>query len=119
MNMKKNKGITINREIKSEKYSIKYTTDQILDFLRTQKEFFKKEYRVKKIGIFGSYARGESYEGSDIDIVVELEKPDMFYLIGIKQTMEDALGSRVDVVRIRDKMNKALKQRIERDAIYV
>ncbi|MBI3599303.1 MAG: nucleotidyltransferase domain-containing protein [Nitrospinae bacterium] len=95
------------------------TTNQLIDFLRTRKDFFKKEFKVKKIGIFGSYARGNIYDDSDIDIVVELEKPDLFYMIGIKQAVEEALGKKVDVVRIRENMNKALKQRIERDAIYV
>jgi len=96
-----------------------HTTNQIIDFLRTQKDFFEKEFRVKRIGIFGSYARGDIYENSDIDIVVELEKPDLFYLIGIKQVIEEAFGSKVDIVRFRENMNKGLKQRIERDAIYV
>ncbi len=94
-------------------------TNQIIDFLQTQKEFFKREFRVKRIGIFGSCARGNITGESDIDIVVELEKPDLFYLIGIKQTIEEAFGSKVDVVRLREKMNKALKHRIERDVIYV
>lgn len=98
---------------------MKRTTSQIIDFLRSQKDFFASEYKVKKIGLFGSYARGAGNDDSDIDIVVELEKPDLYYLIGVKQTVEEALGGKVDVVRLRDKMNAALKQRIERDAIYV
>lgn len=97
----------------------KYTTNQIVDYLRTQKDFFKKEFKVKKIGIFGSYARGDVHEESDIDIVVELEKPDLFYMIGIKQAIEEVLGRKVDVVRLRERMNKALKRRIEQDVIYV
>ncbi|MHB8056625.1 MAG: nucleotidyltransferase family protein [Desulfuromonadaceae bacterium] len=98
---------------------MKHTTNQIIDFLRSQKDFFASEFKVKKIGIFGSYARGTGHDESDIDIVVELEKPDLYYLIGVKQAVEEALGSKVDVVRLRDKMNAGLKQRIERDAIYV
>ncbi len=95
------------------------TTDQIIGFLQTQKDFFKREFRVKKIGIFGSCARGNITDESDIDIVVELERPDMFYMIGIKQVIEDAVGGKVDIVRLREKMNKALKKRIEEDVIYV
>ena len=93
--------------------------EEIIDFLTTHKSEFKQNYGLIKIGLFGSYARGENFKDSDIDIVVELIKPDLFYLIGIKQAVEDALGSKVDVVRLRDKMNKSLKYRIERDAIYV
>ena len=98
---------------------MKYTTNQIIDFLRTQKDFFKREFRVKKIGIFGSCARGNIIGESDIDVVVELEKPDMFYMIGIKQTIEEAFGIKVDVVRFREKISKTLKHRIEQDVIYV
>lgn len=93
--------------------------EDIISFISAHKTEFEQKFGVQKIGLFGSYARGESYEGSDIDIVVKLIKPDLFYLIGIKQTIEAALGSKVDVVRLRDKMNNALKVRIERDAIYV
>jgi len=98
---------------------MKYTTDEILNFLRAQKDFFKKEFKVKKIGFFGSHAKDSPYEGSDIDIVVELEKPDLFYLIGIKQAIEESLGNKVDIIRLRDKMNKMLRKKIERDVIYV
>ena len=93
--------------------------EEIIDFLSAHKIEFKQDFGLVKIGLFGSYARGENFEDSDIDIVVELKKPDLFYLIGIKQTVEDALGAKVDVVRLRDKMNKSLRYRIERDAIYV
>jgi predicted nucleotidyltransferase len=98
---------------------MKYTKNQIIDYLRTQKDFFKNEYKIKKIGIFGSCARGEAHEGSDIDIVVELEKPDLFHMIGIKQTVEEALDSKVDIVRLREGMRKSLKYRIEQDVIYI
>ena len=69
--------------------------------------------------LFGSVVSGGPHRHSDIDIVVELEKPDLFYMIGIKQAIEEALGRRVDVVRLRERMNKVLKCRIEQDVIYV
>ncbi|MBI5402016.1 MAG: nucleotidyltransferase family protein [Ignavibacteriae bacterium] len=95
-----------------------YTATPILAFLRAQKDFFKKEYKVKKIGVFGSWARGDANEESDIDIVVDLENPDLFYLIGVKQAIEETFGKRVDIVRMRAKMNKTLRKRIEHDVIY-
>ena len=93
--------------------------EDIIRFISEHKTEFEQEFGVTKIGLFGSYARGEVHEESDIDIVVELEKPDLFNLIGIKQIIEEALGNKVDIVRLRDKMNKFLRQRIERDAVYV
>lgn len=98
---------------------MKYTTQQVINFLSSQKPAFEKEYHIRKIGIFGSYARGEGKDGSDIDIVVELDKPDMFYLIGIKQAIEDTLGVHVDIIRMREHMNQSLKAQIEKDVIYI
>ncbi len=77
------------------------------------------KYGIKKIGIFGSAALNSASPTSDIDVVVELEKPDMFCLIGIKQDLEALLNMPVDIVRYRKSMNKYLKQRIDADAVYV
>lgn len=93
--------------------------EDIISFISEHKAKFQQEFGVRKIGLFGSYARGDVRDESDIDIVVEIEKPDLFHLIGIKQAIEEALGNKVDIVRLRDKMNQALRSRIERDVIYV
>jgi predicted nucleotidyltransferase len=76
-------------------------------------------YGIRKIGIFGSAALDSAGPTSDVDVVVELEKPDMFCLIGIKQDLEALLNMPVDIVRYRNSMNKYLKRRIDTDAIYV
>jgi predicted nucleotidyltransferase len=93
--------------------------EDIINFISAHKAKFQQEFGVKRIGLFGSYARGDVRDESDIDIVVEIEKPDLFYLIGIKQAIEEALGSKVDIIRLREKMNQTLRSRIERDVIYV
>ena len=98
---------------------MKLDKDQIINFISAQKPELQSKYGIKRIGLFGSYARDNAKRDSDIDIVVELEKADLFILIGIKQFLEDSLGVHVDIVRLRDKMNLALRKRIERDAIYV
>jgi len=93
--------------------------DKIIDILHQFKELNREKYNISKIGLFGSAVRGEMHERSDVDIVVEMTKPDMFSLIGIKQDLEKKLNMPVDVVRYRDKMNKFLKGRIEKEAVYV
>lgn len=85
---------------------------------RFRKNNYKK-YNIIKIGIFGSVANDRMHETSDIDIVVELEKPDFLNLIGIKQALEKELHHSVDIVRYRDRMNKYLKHRIDNEAVYV
>jgi len=97
----------------------KMKREDIISFIAAHKAKFEQEFGVKRIGLFGSYARGEVRDESDIDIVVEIEKPDLVHLIGIKQVIEEALGNKVDIVRLRDTMNQALRSRIERDVIYV
>ncbi len=93
--------------------------DDITKYISEHKTEFEQEFGVKKIGLFGSYARDEAHKESDIDIVVVLDKPDLFLLIGIKQAIEEAFNKKVDVVRMRDNMNGFLRQRIERDVLYV
>ena len=95
------------------------TQKDVIDFIVAHKDELRREYGVRRIGLFGSYARDDATLKGDIDIVVDLEKPDLFDLIGIKQTLEEALGSKVDVVRLRSRMNQSLRARIDRDAIYV
>ena len=54
----------------------------------------------------------------DIDVVVELENPDLFNLIGIKQDLEERFHCAVAVVRYCEKMNSFLKRRIDQEAVY-
>jgi uncharacterized protein len=93
--------------------------DDILSFLKQYKKRNQKKYSIINIGLFGSASRTTMNEKSDIDIVVELEDPDMFNLISIKQDLEEELNRPVDIVRYREKMNIFLKARIEKEAIYV
>ncbi len=92
---------------------------EIFSILRQFKKLNQDKYKIVRIGLFGSVARGELSEMSDVDVVVELEKPDLFSLIGIKQDLEDQLRRTVDIIRYRDRMNLFLKGRIDKEAVYV
>ncbi|WP_457572389.1 nucleotidyltransferase family protein [Desulfovulcanus sp.] len=91
----------------------------VLDKLRKYKETHQEKFRFTRIGIFGSVARGTASEDSDIDIVIELKEPDLFFLGAIKTDLEVLFGRKVDIIRMRKKMNHFLRERIEKDAIYV
>jgi predicted nucleotidyltransferase len=93
--------------------------DEILLLLHRYKEKNRKKYSIINIGLFGSGSRRTMSEQSNIDIVVELEDPDMFNLISIKQDLEEELNKVVNIVRYRKKMNAFLKAKIEKEAIYV
>ncbi len=92
---------------------------EILSTLEQYKKNYQEKYRFSKIGIFGSAARGTAGAESDIDVVIEQKEPDLFLLGAIKTDLEDKLDSKVDIIRIRKGMNAFLKDRIEREAIYV
>ena len=92
---------------------------EIIQILHSFVELNRDRYEIIKIGIFGSAARDTMEELSDIDVVVEIGKPDLFYLIGIKQDLEEKFHRPVDIVRYRDKMNTFLKKRIDKEAVYV
>ena len=95
------------------------TRDEILETLNEYKQKNQSKYQIHRIGVFGSTARDQTKGNSDIDVVVELGKQDLFFLIGIKQDLEASLQSHVDIVSYRKNMNAYLKTRIDDEAVYV
>lgn len=92
---------------------------QLLMELKKFKTIHQQKYGIKVLGIFGSYSKGEEHQGSDVDVVVHLNKQDLFSIIGIKQDLEETLHLPVDVVSYRPSMDFFLKKSIDRDAVYV
>jgi len=93
--------------------------DKVLGILKKRKAEFEAAYGVTAIGIFGSLARGEARTGSDVDVVVKMTKPDLFFMVHIKEELEDDYKTKVDIVHYREKMNAFLKKRIDQEAVYV
>ena len=93
--------------------------NEILEYLKNHKDELAKKYQITKLTLFGSYAKDENYEGSDIDIAIDTKLSDYFLLYDFKESLEKAFGTRVDIVRVREKMNLSLKKRILKDGIYV
>lgn len=84
--------------------------DDLIKVIQLHKEDLRKEYGVKEIGIFGSYIRGEQNDKSDVDILIELEKPIGFVrFMKLENSISDLLGIKVDLVT-----KKALKPFIGR-----
>ena len=92
---------------------------EILEILKAFKGRYAEKYGITNLGLFGSAARDENQEGSDVDVVVRLKKQDLFNMIGIKQDLEETLHTQVDVISYREKMNPFLKNRIDRESLYV
>jgi len=92
--------------------------EKILQKLSAVKPDLEKRYGLTRIGIFGSVARNEAKQYSDIDVVVEMQ-PDLLKRVSLKDELEELFGIEVDVVRYRHGMNVFLKNRIDSEAIYV
>lgn len=86
--------------------------------MRYLKPELEQRYGITRIGVFGSVARNEAHSGSDIDIVIEMA-PDLLKRASLKVELELFFGKNVDVVRYWHGMNRFLKTRIDRDAVYV
>ena len=92
---------------------------EILSLMRRYKPMAQKKYGMTKLGIFGSVARGEQTDNSDVDVCYEGQAPSLLTLDMIQAELEQLLDCKVDLVRVRDNMNSLLRQRIIRDGIYV
>lgn len=84
--------------------------EEIKRKLEELKPSLKERFKVKNIGIFGSYVKGEEKEESDLDILVEFEEPiSLLKFVSLENYLSDSLGVKVDLV-----MKRALKPRIGR-----
>lgn len=92
---------------------------EILYLLSQYKPKAKSLYGITRIGVFGSVARGEQSDDSDVDICYEGKAPSLLTLDLIQSDLEHLFEAKVDMVRIRKNMNSLLKERIEKEAAYV
>jgi predicted nucleotidyltransferase len=93
--------------------------EDALTLLRQCKPVLEQHYGVTTLGIFGSIARDQANDDSDLDVVVKMSEPNLFTLVHVKETLEAAFHCHVDIVHYRDRMNAFLKQRIDQEAQYV
>ena len=77
------------------------TTSEILTILRNYKPIASSKYGLTKIGIFGSVARGEQKDDSDVDVCYEGKAPSLLTLDIIQSDLENLFGTHVDMVRMR------------------
>lgn len=92
------------------------------EYLKLLHEYMLKnaaKYHITRMGIFGSVARGEQTEGSDVDVYLETTKPSLFALVHIKEELQNLFGCPVDLIRMREEMDRLLKSRIEKEGISV
>ena len=94
-------------------------TEEITEFLAAHKDEMAERFGVIKIGLFGSYARGEAQEDSDIDIAIEMDAQhiaDSYF--GTLHFLEDHLQKKIDLGVVSN-LREELKERITKEIIYV
>jgi predicted nucleotidyltransferase len=95
------------------------TVEKLKAILALHKENLKKNYKVKEIGIFGSYVRHEQKKKSDLDVLVTFyETIDLFTFVELENYLSDILEVKVDLV-MKDGIKPRLKERILSEAVYV
>ena len=95
------------------------TTAEILDILRDFKAHYAEKSGIITLGLFGSAARGEHDETSDIDICIKLQEPNYFTIQDIKEDLEKIFRTKVDIISLGAIMRNFFKKSLEEDAIYI
>jgi predicted nucleotidyltransferase len=93
--------------------------NEIKEILEAQRDYLAAEYGVMIIGVFGSYVRGEQRCDSDVDILIEPERPPRISLIGLVELehyLSDVLGMKVDLA-LRKNLRKRIGERILNEVV--
>ena len=102
--------------------STQFHERQLDDFRRILKDYLPSmaaHYKVKSLGVFGSFVRGEQAEDSDFDVLVEfVEAPDIFQFMEFEQYLSDLLKHKVDLVS-RNALHGRIGERIAREVIPI
>ena len=83
------------------------------------KSQFGDKFGIIRLGIFGSVAREENNENSDIDIVVEVKKPSLTIMYELEQSLKALFGCDVDLVRYRQSLRPLFNSNIQKDVVFV
>jgi len=93
--------------------------DKIIKVLKEHERELREKYGVKSIGVFGSYVRDEQKQTSDIDILVEFEKPvDFFEFLELEEYLENLLGIKVDLV-LKKTLKPGIAKTVLKEVVYV
>lgn len=95
------------------------TRDEVLQILASQKSWLLATYQITRIGVFGSYARGKQTETSDLDILVDYQKPPtLLKLVEVRDYLSELLAIKVDVVTVNG-LKPRIRDRVFSEVIYL
>ena len=91
---------------------------KIEKIIKNHKDYLRKKFYVEKIGVFGSFSKGEETLESDLDILVEFYGPIGWDFVELNEYLESILDKKVDLVSIKA-LKPQLKDAILKEVIYV
>ena len=90
---------------------------EIKEIINFHRKILEEEFKVKTVAIFGSYARGENTQESDLDVIVEFSSPvSLLHVVKVQNYLSDLLGMKVDLVP-KENIRKELKEKILQEAV--
>lgn len=93
--------------------------DQIIEILRTFKNENAERYGIESMALFGSVARGEHNENSDVDLLIKFKSPSLYLYAELSDALEPILGRKVDIVSASAKKSPEFIDEISKDLIYL
>lgn len=95
------------------------TLEEIKQLLSQSKPQLQECYRVTQVGVFGSYARGEQTENSDVDVLIDyIQAPTLVHLVELRDFLQGLLNMKVDVVT-KNGLKPRIRERVLSEVVYV
>jgi len=91
---------------------------EIIERLRTEMPVLKTRYGVEEIGVFGSYARNDTKQSSDLDVLVKFHHPTFLNLAGLLNYLEKVFHIKVDITTKHEHLSPRFLQAIQKEIIY-
>lgn len=94
------------------------STNEYIDIIRGHSQELRDRFGITSMRLFGSVARGEQHDGSDVDLFVTMP-PKFYNLVLAAQYLEELLGCRVDLISDHENLRPFFRQQIEKDGINI
>ena len=101
------------------KVRIMTTLEEIMTKIKNDMPYFADKYKVKSLGIFGSYVRGEQKKRSDLDVLVEFIEPiGLLQYVALERELGEHTGKKVDLV-MKTALKPVFRENIIREVVYI
>jgi predicted nucleotidyltransferase len=93
--------------------------DEFMNIIKENMLYFTEKYKVKTIGLFGSYVRGEQKKRSDLDVLVEFDEPiSLLEFIALERELSKLIGRKIDLV-MKTALKPRIGERILEEVVYI